>query len=266
MSRGHRDAIAHNIEVHNRIAERYADLHGEIFNPVEQQRLRQSLEQARGLIRTDTRPPRALDFGCGTGNLTAHLLELGFQVTAADVAERFLEMLRREHAGRPLDTLRLDGVGLGGLEDGRFDLVAAYSVLHHVPDYLGAVRELSRVTRPGGVVYLDHEAHEGYWERSPAYRRFRKQARRDRRFPRNVGRFVRKRLGWIQKRVDEGDIHVSAEDHIEWDRIEVALDDCEVVSKRDYLLYDARYDRRVFERYRRELSDYRCMVFRKRGP
>lgn len=266
MSEAQRDPIAHNVAVHNRIAGQYQTIHTEIFNPVEQTRLRDSLERTQALIQTGSDPLRALDFGCGTGNLTAHLLELGFQVTAADVAERFLEMLDQQHAGRALDNFRLNGKDLAGLDDASFDLVAVYSVLHHIPDYLAALRELVRVTRPGGITYLDHEAHEGYWERSGAYRRFRRQARTDRTFLRRLGRFAKKRLGLAQGRRDEGDIHVSADDHIEWDRIEGVMEacGCELVSRSDYLLYDARYDPQVFERYRNQLSDYRCMVFRKR--
>lgn len=262
----HRDAIAHNIAVHNRIAEQYQAIHTDIFNPIEQARLYDSLARAKELIRTESDSLRALDFGCGTGNVTAHLLELGFHVTVADVAERFLEMLSEKYAGyHGVDTFKLNGEDLAGLDDASFELIATYSVLHHVPDYLGALRELARVTKPGGILYLDHEVNEHYWERSETYRRFRRRARTDRRFFRRLGRWTKKRLGLIQRR-DEGDIHVTADDHIEWDRIEQVLRECscDVVLSSDYLLYDARYDPRLFDQYKDQLTDYRCMAFRKR--
>jgi SAM-dependent methyltransferase len=135
---------------------RYDTRHPEIFNPVEQRRLRGSLGRACD----DAPGTRALDFGCGSGNVTAHLSELGMDVTAADLSPDFLRTVERRFR---VPTLRLNGRDLDGVPDASFDLVAAYSVLHHIPDYLGAVRELARVTAPGGIVYLDHEANDGFW-------------------------------------------------------------------------------------------------------
>ena len=28
----------------------------------------------------------------------------------------------------------------------------------HIPDYLGAIREMIRILRPGGFIYIDHES------------------------------------------------------------------------------------------------------------
>lgn len=77
--------IARNVALHDRLARKYETTHGEIFNPVEQDRLVRFLTTARDAIRSDGVPQIALDFGCGSGNLSRHLLDLGFQVTAADV-------------------------------------------------------------------------------------------------------------------------------------------------------------------------------------
>src|SRR3954449_7666976 len=85
--------IARNIAVHDRIARKYEARHGEIFNDVEQNRLRSALKAAKDAIRTDTRPLQAFDFGCGSGNLSSHLLALGFEVTAADVSPGFLSLV-----------------------------------------------------------------------------------------------------------------------------------------------------------------------------
>ena len=40
------------------------------------------------------------------------------------------------------------------LRDGSFDLVMSISVLEHMPDPVGALVELARVLRPGGLLYL----------------------------------------------------------------------------------------------------------------
>lgn len=85
------DEVQRNIAIHNRVAKKYERIHGEIFNDVEQARLRSLLERAVGEVRSGREPLRALDMGCGSGNLTGHLLALGLEVTAADVAQGFLD-------------------------------------------------------------------------------------------------------------------------------------------------------------------------------
>src|SRR5947199_5693262 len=35
----------------------------------------------------------------------------------------------------------------------------AYSVLHHIPDYLGVIGEIARVLAPGGIAFLRSEEH-----------------------------------------------------------------------------------------------------------
>src|SRR5689334_13190550 len=85
--------IARNIKVHDQVASKYEARHDEIFNDVEQARLAQALRKALGAVLTDSDQIKALDFGCGSGNLTKHLLALGVDVVAADVSPRFLELV-----------------------------------------------------------------------------------------------------------------------------------------------------------------------------
>jgi hypothetical protein len=48
-----------------------------------------------------------------------------------------------------------------------FDLITFYSVLHHLPDYVAALRVLSGFLKKGGVMYIDHEASPSYWKTNP---------------------------------------------------------------------------------------------------
>lgn len=264
--------IERNVRVHDRIAKRYEATHDEIFNQVEQGRLRDALARAKAGIRAapEGARPRALDFGCGSGNLTRHLLALGFEMVAADVSRGFLDLVARRHRRDPVTTYRLDGERLAGLDDASFDLVATYSVLHHVPDYLAAVDELARVTRPGGIVYIDHEHAPGYWTPDPVRDEFLRRARRFdwRKFlvPREYYDKLR-RLLIDPRHTNEGDIHVWPDDHIEWDKIEGALGDAgfEPLFSEDYLVFRGRYRREVHEAYRTRCSDMRVAAMRKRG-
>jgi len=260
--------VDRNIRIHDRIAGTYEATHDEIFNPVEQSRLRAALERAKAAIRTGSDRPRALDFGCGSGNLTRHLVELGFETVAADVSTGFLRLIEDRFASQGVTTWQMDGRSLAGLDDGSFDLVASYSVLHHVPDYLGAVREMARVTRPGGIVYVDHEHSPAYWRPDPAYREFVRRARRTdwRKFlePRNYYGKLR-RLLFDPRYSNEGDIHVWPDDHIEWDAIEASLGAAGFGSlfSEDFLVCRTGYRLDLYEQYRDDCADMRVLAMRK---
>jgi ubiquinone/menaquinone biosynthesis C-methylase UbiE len=250
--------IVRNRRAHDRIAGAYDRRHDDIFNEVEQARLAETAGEAIAAVRNDgSGRLRALDIGAGTGNLTRHLLEEGAQVTAGDVSPGCLAEVERRFAetGR-VETKLLDGAGLGQFADGSFDLVACYSVLHHVPDYLALVHEMARVVRTGGVVYIDHERHDASWLPSPARDAFLREAivwpkKNWRRFVRfsSYWRRIRPRLEWRRwlnpRWMPEGDLHIWPDDHIQWAGIveQLAAGGVEVVAVHDYLLYEARYQR-----------------------
>jgi ubiquinone/menaquinone biosynthesis C-methylase UbiE len=266
-----RDAreIARNIAVHDRIARKYDKLHGEIFNPVEQSRLHRLLGAAMSEVRTGQSRITALDVGCGSGNLTRHMLELGMAVTAADVSSGFLDLVRSRYPTDALETLLMNGQDLRGVADGAFDFVATYSVLHHIPDYLGAVGEMARVCKAGGVVLLDHEPADHFWTGSAAYQAFRKEASRvDWRKYLRPSNYVHKVRRLIDPRhTNEGDIHVWPDDHVEWPRIKelMAARGFEIVIEEDYLLYRNIYRKEVFDLYAGRCTDMKAIVFRKQS-
>jgi len=259
--------VARNVEIHDKIARRYDALHGEIFNPVEQERLRNALAAAVAAVRTGAKPIAALDFGCGSGNLSRHLLDLGAIVTAADVSKGFLDLVRMRYPGERLTTLWMEDGDSSKIPDASFDLIATYSVLHHIPDYLAAVGHMARMCKPGGVIMIDHEASEGSWLGDPVYTEFRRAALKTdwRKFltPSNYVHRVRRMFN--PRHSNEGDIHVWADDHIEWPKIRTKLEGFgfEATVTEDYLLSRRLYRAEVYERYRGRCSDTCMMMFRK---
>jgi len=262
--------IKHNRAVHNAIAGTYESLHGEIFNDAEQARLRAALAQAAGLIKAGNCAPCALDFGCGSGNLTAHLLELGFQVTAADVSEKFLDIVKRRFSGTGrIETAKLNGRDLSAFEDGRFDFTATYSVLHHVPDYLALTREMVRVTGRGGIVYIDHEPSPDFWERKPEYERFVKESGCADPAKPSFSRFLRSSY-YVHKAKEllnprfkpEGDIHVWSDDHVDWREIEKILAEtrCSIELCKDYLLFRKGCPQETYDNYENHCNDMRFVT------
>lgn len=270
------DAVAHNRNAHNALAARYDGHHPEIFNDTEQARLRDAVTRAVDHARAGGQQRvRALDVGCGTGNLTSHLIAAGARVTAADLSTRFFDVIRERFASG-LDAVQaLNGRDLRPIADGAFAAVAAYSVLHHIPDYLAMVREMARVTAPGGVVMIDHEWADAYWT-SPAIAEFLREAVvwPPRRWwyvmqPSRYWKRVRPFLHWQRwtdpRWMPEGDLHIWPDDHIEWARIEATLAEagCEVVVREQYLHFEPRYRRDVWERWRTKTADMQLLIARK---
>ena len=160
-----------NIKIHNKIAQKYEKVHVEIYNDIEQSRLASSLKEAKSYIDYDG-AIKALDLGCGAGNLTKHLIDLQCEVIAADTSQGFLDLVEDKFKGNTIDTFLLNGEDLHEIKSDSINFVTTYSVLHHIPDYLHAVEEMVRVCAPGGIIYIDHEHSPNYWESDENYRIF----------------------------------------------------------------------------------------------
>jgi ubiquinone/menaquinone biosynthesis C-methylase UbiE len=107
-----------------------------------------------------------LDIGCGAGTITADLaamVEPG-TVLAVDVFAEVLEVARAEVQRRNLSNVSFATADVHRLEfpDDAFDVVHAHQVLQHVADPVGALREMRRVCRPGGVVAARDADYAGF--------------------------------------------------------------------------------------------------------
>jgi SAM-dependent methyltransferase len=94
---------------------------------------------------------RAVDVGCGPGALTAELVaRLGAgAVAAVDPSPPFVAA---STARFPEVDVRAGVAEDLPFPDGTFDIALAQLVVHFMDDPVGGLREMGRVTRPGGVV------------------------------------------------------------------------------------------------------------------
>ena len=94
---------------------------------------------------------RALDVGCGPGALAAALAgRLGpANVSAADPSQPFAEACRARLPGVEVVVASAESLPFG---DDAFDLALSQLVVNFMLDAEAGVREMARVTRPGGVV------------------------------------------------------------------------------------------------------------------
>jgi ubiquinone/menaquinone biosynthesis C-methylase UbiE len=268
--RSDRRLIDENVVLHERIADKYDQRHPEIYNEIEQDRLKEALAFAVDHCDRDQQL-MAMDFGCGTGNLTRHLLEQGCHVTTADVTPSFVEIASRLNPNATTGHI-LNGSDLQEFPDATFDLIATYSVLHHIPDYQHAVREMLRVLRPGGVIFIDHEASNEHYEPSPALAEFRIKSAQ----PRDLRWYVRRlaSIGWWRTKIrqrsnprysEEGDIHVWSDDRIDWSALRTIFNEFDIQVLRDesYLHCQAHYDVNLYEQYRDRCTDMHVLIGKK---
>ncbi len=93
----------------------------------------------------------ALDAGCGTGRVTALLLERlpGGSVLAVDASEAMVEAARRRFAGEP--RVRVERQDLLSLEVAeRVDLIFSTATFHWIKDHVLLFRRLAGALKPGG--------------------------------------------------------------------------------------------------------------------
>lgn len=110
-------------------------------------------ELARALIGAAGVAPssRALDVGCGPGALTTELVALlgAERVVAIDPSMPFVAACRRRLPGVRVEHASGEALPFA---DGAFDVVAAQLAVNFMTDPPAGVREMLRVTRPGGTV------------------------------------------------------------------------------------------------------------------
>lgn len=102
------------------------------------------------LIHHELAGRRLLDVGAGTGWFSQRAAARGARVVALDVGLHLLQKVREKCRAALVasDACRLP------FPDGTFDAVLSSECIEHTTDPLGAVREMARVLRPGGVLVV----------------------------------------------------------------------------------------------------------------
>lgn len=112
---------------------------------------------------------KVLEYACGTGVNTIHLLECGYEVYGVDAAQGAVDLVNRKVADRPefskrahLSRIASDAQALP-FADESFDFVVGMSIL----SLLGSeatvrhlLAEFHRVLKPGGKTILDINDHD----------------------------------------------------------------------------------------------------------
>lgn len=110
-------------------------------------------------VRTSTAPIATLDVGTGTALIPIELCTrpIDVRVTAVDLAAHMLQLAQRNviRAGfqRVIKLEQIDAKSLP-YANGDFDAVISNSIIHHIPEPIHSLREMVRVLRPGGKLFV----------------------------------------------------------------------------------------------------------------
>lgn len=154
--------IKENLRSHKKEAQDYESDKFEIYNDWEQNRIKSNLDRVEETLETNGFTKRALDVGCGTGNMLRKLSPRFDNVLGIDLSQEMLSRAREKCAvdngngNGKMNLIRGQASDLP-FPDDSFDIVTSYSVFHHLPNFSDPISEISRILKEGGIFYIDHE-------------------------------------------------------------------------------------------------------------
>jgi len=153
----YQDVIAANQKVHSVLAGAYntSEPH---FRPENIAHV----DSILGPVFKATKARRMLDLGCGTGFLINLGKKYVAEIDGVDVTEAMIRQV--DTTGPATIRLHLHDTGSFPAEAGSYDVVTAYSFLHHLYDVGPTLRTAAGALRPGGHFYADLEPNYYFWE------------------------------------------------------------------------------------------------------
>ena len=101
---------------------------------------------------------KVLEIGAGTGQYSLALADQGYDVTAVELVDHNLDILRSNiKKSMQIQAFQGDALDLSMLEDTSFDMTLVLGPMYHLfteTDKLRALSEAIRVTKPGGILMV----------------------------------------------------------------------------------------------------------------
>lgn len=108
--------------------------------------------------------PSILEIGAGTGRYSVTLAKRGLRVTAVELIDHNIEVLKSKLDGsEPIEVYKGNALDLSVLPDESFDLTMLLGPMYHLytrEDKLKALSEAVRVTKPGGRILVAYCMNE----------------------------------------------------------------------------------------------------------
>jgi len=105
---------------------------------------------------------KVLEVGCGIGTAAQSFIEAGALYTGIDISPKSIE-LAKKRLGEGGD-VKVADAQTDLVDEGVYDLVYSFGVLHHIPNLSKALENIRRALKPGGVFKLMMYA-ENSWKK-----------------------------------------------------------------------------------------------------
>ena len=135
-------------EFFDRVASEWESMRGGYYDEAVMNKL-----QETGLLQKGT---TLVDLGAGDGSLSRAVASKVGKVIAVDISVEMLKELKKKAGQDGIGNIHImegDGCDLP-IDEESVDLVCANMFLHHIEEPLLAIREMHRVLKPGGKVFL----------------------------------------------------------------------------------------------------------------
>jgi ubiquinone/menaquinone biosynthesis C-methylase UbiE len=157
MSDKSQEVIKANIAVHSKLAAIYVKTEPQ-FRPeniaIFEGHLKRVVEKAQA--------KNLLDLGCGTGFVIDVAKKYVGRIVGVDVTKAMLDQVDR--SGSAKIELHEHDTGTFPVEPGSFDVVTAYSFLHHLYDVEATFATAAKALKKGGLFYNDQEPNFYFWD------------------------------------------------------------------------------------------------------
>lgn len=96
-----------------------------------------------------------VDFGCGTGDLAAHIASHGARVIGIDISPEMVERARKKYPALSFEC----SDGMNWKADQKYDAVFSNAALHWMKDAEAAIDSMSVCLKPGGRLVAEFGGH-----------------------------------------------------------------------------------------------------------
>ncbi len=143
-----------------------------------------------------------LDVGCAHGFFLDYARKRGWKVRGVELARKTADYAKKEFGLDVVNSSLIDA----GFPEGSFDAVVMLEVLEHVMDPVAELREIARVLRKGGVVYITTPNFD-----SLTSREF-KQAWECKSYPNHLFYFTRNSINALLRKAGLEPVHLASEE------------------------------------------------------
>ena len=152
-----KDILQANQALHSAISEKY--------NLLEPHYRNENVERVKTFIKNiqeSTKGTKLLDLGCGTGFIIDIAKNYFDEIVGVDATASMIEKVNKNGKAN-IETIVSD-TGSIKLDKGTFDVVTAYSFLHHLYDLESTLENASLALKNNGIFYADLDPNFYFWD------------------------------------------------------------------------------------------------------